>query len=74
MHTQHYAIFANGTYWGKWPGESIAEAMKSAVEDVGTGDIGTDGLTAIPVSAIESFALDEWAESGSPAGQFPLTA
>lgn len=40
-----FNIFANGTFWGVWEGETAEEAIQKAAEEVGT-DGNTEGLTA----------------------------
>lgn len=45
-----FNIFANGTFWGVWEGETAEEAIQKAADEVGT-DGNTEGMTAEEVVA-----------------------
>lgn len=46
-----FKIFANGTFWGTFEGETAEEAIQKAADELGTIDVGqdhasTEGMTA----------------------------
>ncbi len=69
----HYAVFANGTYWGIWPAQSAAEALHDAAHDEGTeGD--TTRMLAHLMTEDDWKALIQLGRAGWVAGSFPLSA
>lgn len=45
-----FAVFANGAFWGAFPGADEAAAIQAAADEHGT-DGNTEGMTATPLRA-----------------------
>jgi len=51
-----FDVYANGTFWGTFPGLTAADAMQAAADAHGTADVGQerasiDGMIAVPATS-----------------------
>ena len=62
-----FAIFADftGMYQGAFEAKDGQSAMEAFVDEIGTDDTGTSGLSAFYVTADELAQIEAWTEAGS---------